>query len=292
MYSPCAHLCTTQKHFVNICEHQGKFYWWIQVGKMLRLHFECEQNVSSRNRLSTLHLVPQCSHHVITCFQRPSPPVTISKYNTVLMLLIDGAQLYKHKESSCWIYIWILVDLGPDEHYKIRNILPGGVIPSSKPPKDLNSFLFPGLAHVSVLQHEGLHVWDAYHQYHTISFLYLFLVLADALGMVQVSRTVGHHGRKGCRFCGLIGQNKLCGPYYYLALLWPKGFKNYQMSSHPDIDVNALPIPTSKNYKADLFMFSPLGPRMSTKDVISTWASESQVSLMGSLTFSPFLLAL
>ena len=73
------------------------------------------------------------------------------------MLLIDGAQLYEHKESSCWIYIWILVDLGPDECYKIWNILPGGVIPGPKPPKDLDSFLFPGLTHISALQHKGLH---------------------------------------------------------------------------------------------------------------------------------------
>ena len=179
---------------------------------------------------------------------------TIGEYDTVLMLSIDGAQLYEHKESSCWIYIWILVDLGPDERYKIRNILPGGVIPGPKPPKDLDSFLFPGLAHVSALQREGLHVWDAYHWRRAISFLYLFLVLADALGMAQVSGTVGHHGRKGCRlFCGLVGRNKIRGPHYYPALLRPEGFEDHRTSSHADIDINALPIPTPENYKADLY---------------------------------------
>ena len=80
MYSPCSHLCTTQKHFVNICEHQSNCYWWIHVGKMLRLHLECEQNVSGRNRWSKLHLIPQCSYHVITCFQRPSPPVILDVF--------------------------------------------------------------------------------------------------------------------------------------------------------------------------------------------------------------------
>jgi hypothetical protein len=34
--------------------------------------------------------------------------------DTVLMLLIDGAQLYESKQSSCWIYIWVLFDLVPD----------------------------------------------------------------------------------------------------------------------------------------------------------------------------------
>lgn len=85
----------------------------------------------------------------------------IDEYDTVLMLSTDGAQLHEHKESNCWIYIWILVDLAPDKRYKIRSILPGGVIPGPHSPKNLDSFLFPGLAHISALQHERLHIWDA-----------------------------------------------------------------------------------------------------------------------------------
>ena len=173
---------------------------------------------------------------------------TIDEYDTVLMLSIDGAQLYEHKESDCWIYIWILVDLGPDGRYKIRNILPGGVIPGPKAPKNLDSFLFPGLAHVSALQREGLHIWDAYHQRRAIAFLFLLLVLADAVAMAQLSGSVSHHGRKGCRLlCGLIGQNKARQGHYYPALLRPTGFENHRTSSHPDVDINTLPIPTPEN---------------------------------------------
>ena len=170
------------------------------------------------------------------------------------MLSIDGAQLYEHKESNCWIYIWILVDLGPDKRYKIRNILPGGVIPGPHSPKDLDSFLFPGLAHVSALQHEGLPIWDAYHQRRALAFLFLLLVLADAVAMAQLSGSVGHHGRKGCRLlCGLVGRNKVHGAHYYPALLRPNGFETHRTSSHPDIDINTLPVPTYAEYKADLF---------------------------------------
>ena len=35
---------------------------------------------------------------------------TITLDNTLLMISIDGAQLYKFKESDCWIYIWIILD--------------------------------------------------------------------------------------------------------------------------------------------------------------------------------------
>ena len=115
----------------------------------------------------------------------------IGEYDTVLLLSTDGAQLYDHKDSNCWIYIWIVVDLGPDKHYKIRNILPGGIIPGPNAPKNLESFFFPGLAHVSALQREGLHIWDSYHQRRAISFLFLLLVLADSVAMAQISGSVG-----------------------------------------------------------------------------------------------------
>ena len=55
----------------------------------------------------------------------------INDYDKVVMLSINGAQLYRNKKSDCWIYIWILLDLAPDQRYEICNILPGGVRLSS-----------------------------------------------------------------------------------------------------------------------------------------------------------------
>ena len=86
----------------------------------------------------------------------------IKDHDMVVMLSIDGAQLFWNKKSDCWIYIWIILDLTPDECYKIRNIVPGGIIPGPGHPKNLDSFLFPGLSHVSAIQKEGLKIWDAY----------------------------------------------------------------------------------------------------------------------------------
>lgn len=178
----------------------------------------------------------------------------VDEYDTVLMLSTDGAQLYQNKQSDCWIYIWILVDLGPDKRYKIRNVLPGGVIPGPESPNNLDSFLFPGLAHVAALQREGLPIWDAYHRRRAIAFLFLLLVLADAIAMAPLSGSVGHHGRKGCRLlCGFIGRNKVRGSHYYPALLRPAGFENHRTSSHPDVDIRTLPIPNPEEYRSDLF---------------------------------------
>lgn len=177
----------------------------------------------------------------------------IKEYDSVLMLSIDGAQLYEKKQSDVWIYIWILVDLAPDKRYKIRNILPGGVIPGPQPPGEVDSFLFPGVAHVSALQKEGLPIWDALNREHQLSMIFILLVLADSIGMGDVSGSVGHHGHKGCRLlCGFIGRNKIRGPHYYPALLRPDGFERHRTSRHPDVDVNELPIPDPVKYNRDL----------------------------------------
>ncbi|KAJ6498404.1 hypothetical protein C8R47DRAFT_971695, partial [Mycena vitilis] len=37
--------------------------------------------------------------------------------DSVLLLSIDGAQLYAMKQSDCWIYIWVFLDLDGNERY-------------------------------------------------------------------------------------------------------------------------------------------------------------------------------
>lgn len=144
----------------------------------------------------------------------------INNYNTVIILSVDGVQLYQSKKSDCWIYVWIVLNLTLDQCYKIHNILPGGIIPSPGHPKNLNSFLFPGLAHISALQKEGLRIWDGYNRMAALSKLFLLLALADAVAMAKLSSSVGHHGRKGCHLlCLLVGQNKPGRSHYYSASL-------------------------------------------------------------------------
>ena len=76
----------------------------------------------------------------------------ITNDDIVLMFSIDGAQLYAHKASDCWIYIWVIMDFSPEERYKKDFVIPGGFIPGPKKPKNLDSFLFPGLYHLAALQ--------------------------------------------------------------------------------------------------------------------------------------------
>ena len=118
----------------------------------------------------------------------------IKDNNTIVVLSIDGAQLFRNKKSDCWMYIWIILDLAPSERYKVQHILPGGIIPGPGHPKNLDSFLFPGLAHVSAIQKEGLRLYDSYHHKVVSSFVFVLLVIADAITMASVSGSVRVEG--------------------------------------------------------------------------------------------------
>jgi len=178
----------------------------------------------------------------------------IKDHDTVVMFSIDGAQLYRNKKSDCWIYIWIILDLAPDQRYKMRNILPGGIIPGPNNPKHLDSFLFPGLAHLSALQKDKFPIWDGYRRMEVTITIFLLLILADAIAMAQLTGSVGHHGRKGCRIlCELPGRNKPHGSHYYPALLQPLDWDDDEDGPiHPSFDINNLPPVDPRTYRKNL----------------------------------------
>ncbi len=153
----------------------------------------------------------------------------------VLMFSIDGAQLYAHKASDCWIYIWIIMDFSPEERYKKEFVIPGGFIPGPKKPKNLDSFIFPGLYHLAALQKEGLSIWDAAIDRLFISRLFLGLNTADGPAMAYLNSLVGHHGKFGCRlYCATPGRHKPNGTHYYPALLKPVNY-TVEGCDHPDL---------------------------------------------------------
>ena len=174
----------------------------------------------------------------------------IKDTNIILILSIDGAQLYAHKASDCWIYIWVLMDLSPNEQYKKRFVLPGGFIPGK--PKSVDSFLFLGLHHVCALQREGLIIWDAYMKQLFMSQLFIALNTADGPAMAYLNGLVGNHSKFGCQlYCPNPGRHKLNGPHSYPALLKPI---NYVM---PGCNHNNLPYTISMISSSQLYLSNP-----------------------------------
>ena len=156
------------------------------------------------------------------------------------MFSIDGAQLYAKKASACWIYIWVLFNLSPDRRYKKKHVFIGGFIPGPNNPKNLDSFLFPGLAHLSAIQKEGLRLWDSALQREITSRVFLALLAADGPGMMHITGFVGYHGKHGCcLYCGLPGRREPQGKHYFPALLKPV---DYDIAGclHEDVDIENL----------------------------------------------------
>lgn len=164
----------------------------------------------------------------------------IREDDMVLMLSIDGAQLYESKQSDCWIYIWVIMDLSPDKRYKKRHIFPGGFFPGPNKPGNMESFLFPGFHHLSALMKEGLQIWDAYEKRQFLSYLLLILGLADGPGLTYLNGLTGHSGAFGCRlFCPIKGRRKDGGNHYYPALLKPENY-TVEHCDHGDIPTDSV----------------------------------------------------
>ena len=170
----------------------------------------------------------------------------IKENDMVLLMSIDGAQLYQSKESDCWIYIWVVLDLAPDLRYKKRHIFPGGFIPGPNNPENVDSFIFPGLHHLSALMKEGLMIWDSARDIIFKSYPFMHLGTADGPGATYLNGLTGHSGAFGCRiYCPVKGRRK--GSHYYPALLKPANY-DIEGSNHADVNGSHLPSGNEKEY--------------------------------------------
>ncbi|KIL55197.1 hypothetical protein M378DRAFT_91264 [Amanita muscaria Koide BX008] len=176
----------------------------------------------------------------------------ITENDVACMFSLDGVQLYRDKESDCWFFIWVILNFSPDFRYKKFSILPAGFVPGPNKPANTESFLLPSLRHFSVLQKEGLKIWDGGSQTELISRPFFMFGTADTLGLPIISGLVGHSGSHGCRlYCGFRGRRKENASMYYAAALLPTDY-TVENSSHPDFDVARISGPNSSKYARNL----------------------------------------
>lgn len=180
----------------------------------------------------------------------------ITDNDIVLLLSVDGAQLYVMKQSLCWIYIWIIMELALDMRYKKKNIMIGGIIPGPEQPKNLNSFVYMEIHHVAALMKEGLIVWDTKKDETIVKNLYIALLTTDGPGMVELNGSVGHKEVQGCRLhCDQPGRLKPGSTHYYSACQLPADY-TIDGSDHADVQLRDLPDPdapsSSQRYETNL----------------------------------------
>lgn len=179
----------------------------------------------------------------------------IKEDDIVLMLSIDGAQLFMSKQSDCWICIWVVFDHSPDVRYKKPFVLPAFTIPGPNAPRNMDSFLYRSLHHLSALQKDGLPIWDGSKGTNVISRPFFALGTADGPGLTHLNGLVGHMGKNGCRmYCGVLGRRKPRDSHYYPALLKPLPPYDVGGCNHPDPDFDDpnLFMPSVDKYRAHL----------------------------------------
>ncbi|EMD40010.1 hypothetical protein CERSUDRAFT_92501 [Gelatoporia subvermispora B] len=127
--------------------------------------------------------------------------------------------------------------MSPDRWYKKKYILLGGVIPGPNKPKNLDSFLFPGLYHLCALMNEGLVIWDSCRNVSWTAWLYLVFVTANGPGMAYLDGLVNYRGKCGCRiYCCCRGHNKPNTGQNYPACKRPDN-SDAPSSNHPDFSL-------------------------------------------------------
>jgi Transposase family tnp2 len=169
-----------------------------------------------------------------------------------LMLSINNTQLYQNKQSNCWMYVWLMPNLSPNMRYTKKQICPGGFIPGPHPPKHVESFLFPGLHHLTALQIEGLRIWDASQCQVFTSNPYFLIGATDSPGLIHLNGLVGHQGAYSCQFyCPLKGCWFAAARHYYPAHLKPDNY-HAQGCNHADVDIKHLQQASPAEYLANL----------------------------------------
>jgi hypothetical protein len=149
----------------------------------------------------------------------------INKDDILVQFSLDGAQLYRDKESDCWIFVYIIHNLPPEMRYKKKLVIPAGFIPGPEKMKDGDSFIYPVLYHISALQNQGLRIWDAWTQDYIPRSIPFLFVTADGPAMSMISGMVGHSGKFGCRlYCGLPGRHRERDGHYYPVMLKPEAY--------------------------------------------------------------------
>ncbi len=128
-----------------------------------------------------------------------------------------------------------MLDCSPELCYKKWHVLPGGFIPGPSKPKIVDSFLFPWLRHLAILQNKGRDIWNTLDQTIFRSYPTLALIAANGPAMACISGWVGHHGH--CHCC--YHWHKLGGSHYYPVRLKPDNY-NLDGCDHGDVDLEGI----------------------------------------------------
>ncbi|KAJ2923243.1 hypothetical protein H1R20_g13850, partial [Candolleomyces eurysporus] len=181
----------------------------------------------------------------------------LTEDDTLVNFSMDGAQLYQNKKSDTWIAIWIVQDYDPKTRFKRKHVLPALIVPGPKKPKNLDSYTYRSMHHLSAIQREdgghGIKCWDGEKGMVISSRTALYLNMADTVGLIGVDGRVPHHGARGCRVaCDMLGRHKPGQGHYYAVHLQPFNYGDVPECNHGDVDTENIKSATIEQYHIDL----------------------------------------
>ena len=113
-------------------------------------------------------------------------------------------QLPKYRKThEAWVLLLVNHNLLPELRVKKENLIIAAVFPGPKPPKDLNSFLFPTMEQFVKLE-KGVRTKKYDGTFFLLRVFILFFT-GDLPGISKFLCFMGHNSYFGCRYCWLKG---------------------------------------------------------------------------------------
>jgi hypothetical protein len=133
-----------------------------------------------------------------------------------LGLSTDGYLPFHKRKKTAWPLFIYNYNLPPEARFLAENVLHLGVIPGPKKPADFDSFIWPLVEELLMLE-LGVELWDTVCQERFLLHAYLLVVFGNIPAMSMVMRMKGHNGIHPCQHCEIEGvqdPNNPRLPYY------------------------------------------------------------------------------
>ena len=144
--------------------------------------------------------------------------------------------------------IFKILDLPPELSHKKHAVLPVFLIGGPDPPKHIDSFMYPTLAHLAACQNLGLRVWDSITDCELKCCLWYGFGTADTVRMAGLV-TMG--GMAAVFFVRCLVVTNQVLEHTILSCSSPDGCTP-PGSSHDNIDINSIQTPEVQNYNDKL----------------------------------------
>ncbi|CAE6462456.1 unnamed protein product [Rhizoctonia solani] len=180
-------------------------------------------------------------------------------------IMLDGVETQDRAasgHSSCWPLMGINLNLAPSERVKMKNLIPLGIIPGPKQPKDFNSFLLP-FVEEALDQARGVQTFDIITGTYFTLRAHPVFISGNMQAIKHVIEMKGVNAKCPCRACELTAIYLADAKTYYIPLANPR--------DNPD----AIPDDrTSPGFNPAETSFDPLNLPLRTHDCIQQQLAE------------------